>query len=139
MSNSSPQSRNIWGDNVFRGIPVGQDVIPLANQFLQSGKCSPPSSIVILYHRVQQHFCLDVFKRKRIGQLSKQTCPATKQDRKDSDDHFIDQVFLQEALNRRSSVNVEFLVPLLLESGNYIEQTARQSGSRVGIRRRRRR
>ena len=36
MSNSSPQSRKNWGDNVFDGIPVGNEVIPLANQFVQS-------------------------------------------------------------------------------------------------------
>ncbi|MCC9602867.1 tyrosine-type recombinase/integrase [Stieleria sp. JC731] len=36
MSHSSPQARNNWGDNVFKGIPVGSEVIPLANQFHQS-------------------------------------------------------------------------------------------------------
>jgi site-specific recombinase XerD len=36
MSNSSPQSRKNWGDNVFEGVPVGNEVIPLANQFVQS-------------------------------------------------------------------------------------------------------
>lgn len=36
MSNSSPQARNNWGDNVFEGIPVGSEVIPLANEFIQS-------------------------------------------------------------------------------------------------------
>ena len=36
MSNSSPQSRKNWGDNVFEGIPVSNEVIPLANQFVQS-------------------------------------------------------------------------------------------------------
>lgn len=36
MSNSSPEARKNWGDNVFGGIPVGPEVIPLANQFIQS-------------------------------------------------------------------------------------------------------
>lgn len=36
MSNSSPEARKNWGDNVFEGIPVGYEVIPLANQFVQS-------------------------------------------------------------------------------------------------------
>ena len=36
MSNSSPEPRKNWGDNVFEGVPVGQDVIPLTNQFYQS-------------------------------------------------------------------------------------------------------
>lgn len=36
MSNSSPKARNNWGDNVFEGIPVGPDVIALANEFVMS-------------------------------------------------------------------------------------------------------
>lgn len=36
MSNSRPQSRKNWGDNVFQGIPVGPEVVALSNQFIES-------------------------------------------------------------------------------------------------------
>ena len=43
MSNSRPEDRKNWGDNVFRGIPVAGDEATLFGQFLDAHDLAPNS------------------------------------------------------------------------------------------------